>query len=80
MSTGKIEKIFLNELEPTDQQLILGSSKAYIPFSNISETAKSGYIYTGNEEIPFNERHLVYQELFIYEFLPYEKNLVNCVS
>ncbi|MFX0021962.1 MAG: hypothetical protein ACFE9S_06520 [Candidatus Hermodarchaeota archaeon] len=80
MSTGKIEKIFLNELEPTDQQLILDSSKAYIPFSNISETAKSEYIYTGNEEIPFKERHPIYQELFIYEFLQFENNLIKCVS
>lgn len=80
MSTGKIEKIFLNELEPTDQQLILGSAKAYIPFSNISVTVHSEYIYTGNEEIPFKERHPVYQELFIYEFLQYENNLINCVS
>lgn len=77
---GDIDKIFQERFEPTDQQLILDYSKAFIPFSNNSETTYSKYIYIGNENIPFNERHPEYQALFIQEFLTYKKNLVKCFS
>ncbi len=80
MYDGKIEKIFLERFEPTDQQIILDCSKAYMPFSNISESTKSEYIYIGNEKIPFNERHPEYQDLLIHEFLTHNKNLVECFN
>jgi hypothetical protein len=80
MSTGKIERIFQDEFEPTDQQLILGCSRVYVPFSKLPESKKLVYIYTGQEDIPFKERYPVYQELFLFEFLPYEKSLIKCVS
>ena len=67
--TGDIESIFKERFEPTDQKLILGYSKAFIPFSKADEFFNSEYIYNGNEEIPFKERHPEYQKLFIYEFL-----------
>ena len=75
-----IDKIFQERFEPTDQQLILDYSRGFIPFSNISESTKSKYIYIGTENIPFNERHPKYQALFIQEFLTYKKNLVKCFS
>jgi hypothetical protein len=78
MSTEKIERIFLEKFEPTDQQLILDYSKVFIPFSENSVFTKTEYIYFGNESIPFKERHPEYQELFIHEFLT--ANLVNCFS
>jgi len=75
-----IDKIFQERFEPTDQQLILDYSKVFISFLNNSESTNSKYIYIGNENIPFNERHQEYKALFIQEFLTYEKNLVKCFS
>jgi len=66
---GDIDRIFQEGFEPTDQQIILDYSKAFISFSNIDEAKNYQYIYTGNEKIPFKERHQIYQNLFIYEFL-----------
>ena len=64
-----IEKILQKGLVLTDQKLILDYSKAFISFSNMDGNANPGYIYIGNEKIPFNERHPEYQKLFIYEFV-----------
>lgn len=69
MVSGKVHKIYHKIFEPTDQQIILEVSKAFMPFSNIDESTKTEYIYIGNEEIPFKERHPEYQRIFIKEFL-----------
>ncbi len=76
--TGDIDKIFQERFEPTDQQLILDYSKVFIPFSENFVFTKTEYIYFGNENIPFKERHLEYQKLFMYEFLT--TKMVNCFS
>ncbi|MFX0004084.1 MAG: hypothetical protein ACFE9C_16640 [Candidatus Hodarchaeota archaeon] len=75
-----IERIFQEKLEPTDQQLILGYSKVFIPFSNDRESTNSKYIYIGNEKMSFKERLPEYQEIFIYEFLTDNNELIKCFS
>jgi len=40
-----------------------------IPFSDFGISKNPSYIYNGNEDINFKERHPVYQKLFLDEFL-----------
>ena len=40
-----------------------------IPFSDFGISKNPSYIYNGNEDIHFKERHPVYQKLFLDEFL-----------
>lgn len=75
---GNIDRIFQERYEPTNQQLILDYSKAFISFSNSDESVNSQYIYRGNEKIQFKERHRKYQYIFIAEFLEGNKNLLEC--
>jgi len=39
-----------------------------IPFSDFKISKNSSYIYNGDEDINFKERHPVYQKLFLDEF------------
>ncbi len=39
-----------------------------IPFSNFGSSKNPSYIYNGDEDINFNERHPVYQKLLLNEF------------
>lgn len=80
MEAKKIDQIFLEEAEPTDQQMIIDYSKGFIPFSNINEFGNAKYIYFGNEKIPFKNRPPEYQELFINEFLLNKNILVKSVA
>lgn len=42
--------------------------KFLIPFSSIFKTKRINDIYTGNEKIPFKDRHPVYRALLKLEF------------
>ena len=68
MVSAKVDKIYQKIFEPTDQQIILEVSKAFMPFSNIDESKKTEYIYLGNEEIPFKERDSEYKMILRQEF------------
>ncbi len=39
-----------------------------IPFSKFGGSKRTSYIYDGDEDINFNERHHVYQKLLLNEF------------
>ena len=39
-----------------------------IPFSDFGISKNPSYIYNGDEDINFKERHLIYQKLFLDEF------------
>ena len=42
--------------------------KIIIPFSNFGSSPSPEYIYNGNENIKFNERHPAYRRLLLGEF------------
>ena len=42
--------------------------KSIIPFSSIFKTKRVNDIYTGNEKIPFKDRHPTYKALLKLEF------------
>ena len=42
--------------------------KSIIPFSSIFKTKRINDIYTGNEKIPFKDRHPTYKALLKLEF------------
>ena len=49
-----------------DQKLIM--EQIIIPFSEVSSQIREKYIYTGEEKIPFKERHPVFRSLMLNEF------------
>ena len=63
-----IETIKENHLvmNRTDQKSIL--EQIFIPFSDILRQIREEYIYTGEEKIPFKERHPVFRDLMLGEF------------
>jgi hypothetical protein len=63
-----IESIKENHLTMirTDQKSIV--EQIFIPFSDISSQFREEYIYTGEEKIPFKERHPVFRDLMLGEF------------
>lgn len=71
MSSGSIEK---KEKEIVSIEVKNEGSFAYmlseiiIPFSEFLERKRSLYIYSGNESIPFNQRHPIYKSLMKIEF------------
>ena len=63
-------------IEKNDQGMIRIDLKSIMnqiitPFSNISSQYTEEFIYTGEEKIPFKEKHPVFQVLMLGEFGDY---------
>ncbi|MFX1426687.1 MAG: hypothetical protein ACFFBE_09565 [Promethearchaeota archaeon] len=52
----------------TDSEDSINFREIIIPFSNFGNSPSPTYIYYGNENIKFNERHPVYKRLLLLEF------------
>ncbi len=50
------------------EEKVIDLKKAMISFSQLTGLPHTAFIYTGNEEIPFNETHPVYQTILRQEF------------
>ena len=70
MSSQTVKKkaqIFL--IYDTDLENSINYDKIIIPFSELGKSESSSYIYDGNEELTFKERHPAYQKLLLDEFI-----------
>jgi hypothetical protein len=65
MSSKTSDKKF-QEIPVIELDVPLSLKDIMIPFSHFSKPEK--YIYFGNEKIPFNQRHPIYQAIFKTEF------------
>ncbi|MFW9875947.1 MAG: hypothetical protein ACFFG0_22835 [Candidatus Thorarchaeota archaeon] len=52
----------------TEKEDSINFNEIVIPFSEFGSFQSPPYIYEGNENIKFNERHPVYRRLFLNEF------------
>lgn len=69
MSSQTVEKkviIFPND--GTDKEDSINFNDIIIPFSDLGRSKSPSYLYNGDEDINFNERHPVYQKLLLDEF------------
>jgi len=57
----------VKRLEMTEQKAI-DLKKAMISFSQLIGFPHTTFVYTGNEQIPFNDTHPVYQTIMRHEF------------
>ena len=76
MSSKSISKI----QEELDESKIktnnpINFQRALVSFSQFAGASTTKFIYTGEEKIPFNERHPEYQLIFRYEFADAIRNL-----
>ncbi|MFX0082870.1 MAG: hypothetical protein ACFE94_14055 [Candidatus Hodarchaeota archaeon] len=69
MITEYVIKIYQEIINEFEEYLVPDISGAVMPFSDTNKFEESKYIYEGDEEIPFNERHPEYQRIFKEEFL-----------
>ena len=69
MITEDAIKIYQKSINQFEENLYPDISGAVMPFSDVNKFEAPQYIYNGDEEIPFNERHLEYQRIFKEEFL-----------
>ena len=69
MITKDVIKIYQKSIIQLEEKLFPDISGAVMPFSDTNKFKESQYIYNGDEEIPFNERHPEYQQIFKEEFL-----------
>ena len=69
MSSHTIKtKVFLFPSVDTDKEDSINFNEIIIPFSNFGNSQSLAYIYNGNENIKFNERHPIYRRLLLNEF------------
>jgi len=69
MSSQTVEKkVLIFPSYNTDKEDSINFNKIIIPFSNFGSSQSLAYIYNGNENIKFNERHPVYRRLLLNEF------------
>lgn len=71
MSSQTVEKkvlIFPSYNTDKEERDSINFNKIIIPFSNFGSSQSLAYIYNGNENIKFNERHPVYRRLLLNEF------------
>lgn len=61
IETEKCEDLNINRFGDVLQKFM-------IPFSSIFKRKRVNDIYTGNEKIPFNDRHPIYKALLKLEF------------
>jgi len=69
MITEDAIKIYQKSINQFEENLYPDISGAVMPFSDVNKFEATNYIYSGDEEIPFNERHPEYQQIFKEEFL-----------
>jgi len=69
MITEEVIKIYQKSINQFEENLFPNISGAVMPFSDENKFEDPQYIYDGGEEIPFNERHPEYQQIFKEEFL-----------
>lgn len=69
MITEDAIKIYQKSINQFEENLFPDISGAVMPFSDVNKFEAPQYIYNGDEEIPFNERHPEYQQIFKEEFL-----------
>ncbi|MFW9782524.1 MAG: hypothetical protein ACFFFB_09605 [Candidatus Heimdallarchaeota archaeon] len=69
MSSGitKIKKHLETEMN-SDLELVYILSKTLIPFSKLFDKKRDPDIYTGQEIIPFREKHPIFKALMRIEF------------
>ena len=63
-----VEVIEKNDIGIDSFDLKSTVSQIFIPFSDISSQTPEVYIYSGGEQIPFRERHPIFQALMLDEF------------
>ena len=69
MSSQTVEKkVLIFPGYNTDKEDSINFNEIIIPFSNFGSSQSLAYIYNGNENIKFNERHPVYRRLLLNEF------------
>ncbi len=73
MSSGKIGKLYHENLLEEISEDHLDISKIVIPFSRLFKKYNTSDIYLGTEKIPFKERTLEYRIILRQEF----ENLTN---
>lgn len=57
----------IEEMVEIDQKSIV--EQIIVPFHNISSHSTEEFIYSGEEKIPFKERHPIFQDLMLGEFV-----------
>lgn len=67
MITEDVIRIYQKSIIQFEENLYPDISGAVMPFSDVKKFEE--YIYNGDEEIPFKERHPEYQQIFKEEFL-----------
>ena len=80
METEEIYKTIPAIFQPAEQSHFPDISRLVTPFANVSEIERCLFIYDGTEEIPFEERLPVYQEIFIHEFLAEMKSTLEIIE
>ncbi len=69
MSSQTVEKKeYIFPIYDTYKEDSINFNDIIIPFSNFGSSKNPLYIYNGDEDINFNERHPVYQKLLLNEF------------
>ena len=69
MSSHTVEKkVIIFPSYDSDKEESINFYEIIIPFSNFGSSRSITYIYNGNENIKFNERHPVYRRLLLNEF------------
>lgn len=69
MSSQTVEKkIIIFPSDDTNNEDSINFNEIIIPFSNFGSSPSPEYIYNGNENIKFNERHPAYRRLLLGEF------------
>ncbi|MFX1532252.1 MAG: hypothetical protein ACFFBC_14140 [Promethearchaeota archaeon] len=69
MISEDVIKIYQETIDQFEENFYPDISGAVLHLSDINKNEESDYIYNGDEEIPFNERHPEYQRIFKEEFL-----------
>lgn len=69
MSSKTVKKI-QNELDESEikAENPINFHRAVVAFSQFAGVSTTKFIYTGEEKMPFHERHPEYQMIFQYEF------------
>lgn len=69
MSSQTVEnKVLIFPSDNTDKEDSINFNEIIIPFSKFGSSQSLAYIYKGNENIKFNERHPIYRRLLLNEF------------
>ena len=69
MSSQTVEKkVHIFPCDDTDKEDSINFYEIIIPFSKFGNSQSLEYIYDGNENLEFKERHPTYRKLLLNEF------------